>query len=92
MRGSIGLKIFGLVALLSLLAATIAWVDLAERCAAGLAAIRRRAWSGAEAAFRRCLKLMPDGGPSSTLLTRLPSLAALALPEDWSGAWQLAEK
>jgi adenylate cyclase len=67
-------------------------LELARRYADALALYRGRAWGEAEDAFRRCLELVPDDGPSRTLLGRIPALAAQALPEDWNGAWLLAEK
>ena len=65
---------------------------LAERYAAALALYRLRAWSEAEGAFRQCLEVAPEDGPSWTLLGRIPALSAQTLPETWNGAWQFAEK
>jgi adenylate cyclase len=67
-------------------------LDLAGEFASGLAAYRRRAWSDAETAFRRCLELAPDDGPSRALLQRTLQLARDTVPGDWNGAWRLSEK
>jgi hypothetical protein len=67
-------------------------LELAERYTAALALYRDRAWGEAEAAFRSCLELAPDDGPSRTMLERIPALAARGLPAGWNGAWQLSEK
>src|SRR5262249_46351597 len=63
-------------------------LDLAAQFAAGLAAYRQRAWRDAEAAFRHCLELVPEDGPSRTFLQRISHLASEVLPEDWDGVWR----
>src|SRR5262249_37744803 len=65
---------------------------LEERYAAALSLYRRRAWSEAEGAFRQCLEVAPEDGPSRTLLGRIPALSAQTLPKNWNGAWQFADK
>ncbi len=60
--------------------------------AKGLAAYRSCAWAEAEMAFRACLKVAPDDGPSQALLSRIPRLAANPPPGDWNGVWTLGEK
>jgi adenylate cyclase len=66
--------------------------DLAERFAAGLVAYRRQAWTDAVAAFRSCLELAPEDGPTRVFLDRIPLLSAQSLPENWDGVWTLSEK
>ncbi|MBI2752764.1 MAG: hypothetical protein HYX46_04520 [Betaproteobacteria bacterium] len=65
---------------------------LADRYAKGLAAYRRCAWAEAEAAFRACLEIAPDDGPSQTLLSRIAHLAVDPPSDDWNGVWTLSEK
>lgn len=67
-------------------------LELAERFSEGLAAYRRRAWSDAEAAFKRCHESAPEDGPTRTFLQRIPQLADQVLPADWDGVWRLAQK
>ncbi|HEX7229097.1 MAG TPA: adenylate/guanylate cyclase domain-containing protein [Candidatus Binatia bacterium] len=67
-------------------------LDLAERFAFGLAAYRRQAWTDATTAFRSCLELAPEDGPSRVFLDRIPLLSAQSLPANWDGVWILGEK
>jgi adenylate cyclase len=67
-------------------------LDLAERFALGLAAYRRQAWTEAATAFRSCLELAPEDGPSRVFLDRIPLLSAQSLPANWDGVWILGEK
>jgi adenylate cyclase len=56
-----------------------------------LAHYRAGQWSDAEAAFREALALMPEDGPSATLLRRIERLRQEA-PADWNGIWRMTEK
>jgi adenylate cyclase len=67
-------------------------LELAGQFSEGLAAYRRRAWSDAEAAFKRCQEIAPEDGPTRTFLQRIPQLSGQALADDWNGVWRLAEK
>ena len=67
-------------------------LDLAEQFALGLVAYRRQAWADAVAAFRSCLELAPEDGPTRVFLDRIPLLSAQSLPENWDGVWTLSEK
>lgn len=60
--------------------------------AMGLDAYRRCGWAEAEAAFRACLEIAPDDGPSQTLLARIAQLAVNPPPGDWNGVWTMSEK
>src|SRR5262249_52023773 len=60
-------------------------LEVAERFSDGLAAYRRRAWSDAEAAFKRCQEIAPEDGPTRTFLQRIPQLSGQVLPADWDG-------
>lgn len=60
--------------------------------AEGLQAYRGGAWARAEAAFRACLEIAPDDGPSQALLSRVAQLAANPPPANWNGVWTMIEK
>jgi adenylate cyclase len=67
-------------------------LKLAAQFADGLAAYRGRAWSDAEAAFKRCQEIAPEDGPARAFLQRIAQLSGRTLPDDWDGVWRLAEK
>ena len=67
-------------------------LELAKLFSEGLAAYRQRAWSDAEAIFRRCRESAPEDGPTRTFLERIPQLAGQVLPADWDAVWRLMEK
>ncbi|MBX5205993.1 adenylate/guanylate cyclase domain-containing protein [Rhizobium sp. NZLR1] len=57
----------------------------------GLAAYRERRWEDAESAFKSSLALIPDDGPSLTLLTRVEGMETAHLSVDWDGSWRIAK-
>jgi len=67
-------------------------LDLAAEFAAGLAAYRARDWSGAEAAFRRCLDLVPQDGPAHAFRRRIEQFRHAPPPEGWAAVWQVTDK
>lgn len=56
-----------------------------------LAAYRRADWVVAEAKLNEVLAVLPDDGPSHTLLERVAELK-LAAPAQWDGIWRFNEK
>jgi len=49
-------------------------------------------WDTAEKAFRECLQIRPNDGPSRVLLQRIQFLRRNPPGKDWNGVWQLREK
>ena len=49
-------------------------------------------WDTAEKAFRECLQIRPNDGPSRVLLERIKFLRRNPPGKDWNGVWQLREK
>jgi adenylate cyclase len=49
-------------------------------------------WDLAEAAFRECLQICPNDGPSRIFLERIQALRRNPPSKDWNGVWQLVEK
>lgn len=49
-------------------------------------------WGSAETAFRECLKIRPNDGPSRVLLERIQFLRRNPPGQDWNGVWHLREK
>ena len=49
-------------------------------------------WDTAEKAFRECLQIRPNDGPSRVLLERIQFLRRNPPGKDWNGVWQLREK
>jgi class 3 adenylate cyclase/CHASE3 domain sensor protein len=54
---------------------------------AGLACYRKRDWDGAERAFKECLNLLPEDGPSQVFLERIQAFRESPPPDDWDGVW-----
>ncbi len=71
---------------------TTAQAELRARFAEALAAYRARQWEAAHSGFMAALAIVPDDGPSRTLLKRLDALEAANLADDWDGAWHLDQK
>jgi adenylate cyclase len=65
---------------------------LRERYGQGRQMYLNQEWASAEAAFRECLQIRPNDGPSSVLLERVQMLRRNPPSQDWNGAWQLVEK
>ncbi len=51
-----------------------------------------REWERAESVFRKCLRLMPDDGPSRLYLKRAQEFIETPPPPDWDGVYQLKSK
>ena len=66
--------------------------DVVERYGQGLKLIRDRNFVDAEAAFKTCVDLMPDDGPSKTHLARVEDFLRTPPPADWDGVMELKEK
>ena len=49
-------------------------------------------WDPAETAFRDCLKIRPNDGPSRVLLERIEFLRRNPPDHNWDGVWHLREK
>jgi adenylate cyclase len=49
-------------------------------------------WDLAEPAFRECLKIRPNDGPSRVLLERIQFLRRNSPGKNWNGVWHLREK
>jgi adenylate cyclase len=49
-------------------------------------------WDPAEAAFRECLQIRSNDGPSRVFLERIQILRRNSPGKDWNGVWQLVEK
>ena len=67
-------------------------LELASRFGQALAAYRAQSWDEAETLFSKCLKIMPDDGPSKTFLTRIEQLRHDPLPNHWDGVWHMQHK
>ncbi|MBB6300892.1 adenylate/guanylate cyclase domain-containing protein [Rhizobium leucaenae] len=55
----------------------------------GLAAYHERRWDDALRTFKASLEIIPDDGPSLTLLARIESLKANPPSQDWDGSWRI---
>jgi adenylate cyclase len=66
--------------------------DVVELYGQGLNLIRDRNFVDAEAAFKNCVELMPDDGPSKTHLARVEDFLRTPPPSDWDGVMELKEK
>ena len=71
---------------------TAAQVELRACFAEALAAYRAKQWEAARRGFVAALGVVPNDGPSVTLLKRLDALQAAKLAEDWDGAWHMDQK
>jgi adenylate cyclase len=71
---------------------TTAQEQLRARFTEGLAAYRTKQWEIARQCFAAALAVVPNDGPSVTLLKRLDRLQAANLAEDWDGAWHVDQK
>ena len=65
---------------------------LRERYEQGRRAFLAQEWDLAEAAFRECLQVRPNDGPSQILIERIQILRRNPPGKDWNGVWQLVEK
>ena len=65
---------------------------LRDRYAEALALYRRRDFDAAETAFKSCLEIAPDDGPSALFVKRIAALRAAPPPADWDGVWRMTEK
>lgn len=58
----------------------------------GLAAYRSCRWGDARSAFDAALAIVPEDGPSLTLLRRIDQFQSNPPPADWDGSWQMEHK
>ena len=66
--------------------------ELAATFERGLAAYRNRDWAAAEQAFKACLAMRPEDGPSQTFLARIEAFRQKPPPEQWDGVWVAERK
>jgi class 3 adenylate cyclase len=66
--------------------------ELRARFSEALAAYRAKQWETARRSFVAALAVVPNDGPSVTLLNRLDVLQPANLAEDRDGAWHLDQK
>ncbi len=66
--------------------------EILDLYAQGLRAYRQRDWNRALIFFSQALKIMPDDGPSRTMLARCTEYKANPPPKDWNGAYTMAAK
>ena len=71
---------------------TAAQAELRACFSEALAAYRAKQWEKARTGFVAALAIVPNDGPSVTLLKRLDTLQSANLAEDWDGAWHMDEK
>ena len=71
---------------------TAAQAELRACFSDALAAYRAKQWEKARAGFVAALAIVPNDGPSATLLKRLDTLQSANLAEDWDGAWHMDQK
>ena len=67
-------------------------VRLRERYDAARQMYLGQDWDLAETAFRECLQIQLDDGPSRVLLERIQFLRRNPPGDDWNGVWHLREK
>jgi adenylate cyclase len=65
---------------------------LRERYQQARQAYLAQEWDFAEAAFRECLQIRRNDGPSRVFLERIQVLRRNPPAKDWNGVWQLVEK
>ncbi len=73
-------------------ALTAAQIELRNRYAAALEAYRARRFEDARRGFAAALDIVPDDGPSLTLLKRIDTLVAAPPDDNWDGSWRLEQK
>jgi adenylate cyclase len=66
--------------------------ELAELAARGLERYRSRDWSGAIGLFETVLRIRPDDGPASQLITRCRIFQAQPPVEEWDGVFRMTSK
>jgi class 3 adenylate cyclase len=71
---------------------TAAQAELRACFSEALAAYRAKQWEKARTGFVAALAVVPNDGPSVTLLKRLDTLQSANLAEDWDGAWHMDQK
>jgi class 3 adenylate cyclase len=65
---------------------------LKELYGRAMRAYQAQEWDLAEAAFRECLQLRPDDGPSRVFIQRIQTFRQHPPDANWTGVWQLAAK
>jgi adenylate cyclase len=55
-------------------------------------AYQAQEWDLAEAAFRECLQLRPEDGPSRVFIQRIQTFRQHPPDANWTGVWQLVAK
>jgi adenylate cyclase len=66
--------------------------ELRERFAQALAALAKKDFTAATAAFQRVLELSPKDGPTKFYLDQIDELRATTLPAEWKGEITLKDK
>lgn len=67
-------------------------VEATERYSQGLSAYRNRDWEGAAAHFKGALEILPEDGPSKTMLARCHAFQKAPPGADWNGAYTMTTK
>jgi adenylate cyclase len=58
----------------------------------GVYLYEQREWANAEKAFRQCLRIFPDDGPSRIYLQRVLKFAKNPPPDDWNRVYEMTSK
>jgi class 3 adenylate cyclase len=83
-------KVFEIMGLSGMMNSNL--LELKERYLEGIAAYLRRDWERANKAFASCLEIVPNDGPSATLLKRLEQFKQNPPEPGWNGAWVITQK
>jgi adenylate cyclase len=58
----------------------------------GIYFYEQREWANAEKAFRQCLRILPDDGPSRIYLRRVLEFAKNPPPDNWNRVYEMTSK
>lgn len=67
-------------------------LEAADLYTKGLYAYRNQEWNRAIIQFNTALSLLPDDGPSQTMLKRCNNFKKTPPPKDWNGAYTMTSK
>jgi len=83
-------KVFEIMGMKGMMNAKL--LELREKFAEGLTAYRNRDWKNAQEAFKICLELSPNDGPSLTFQKRTEQLQINPPESGWNGTWVITQK
>jgi adenylate cyclase len=83
-------KVFEIMGMKGMMNARL--MELREKFAEGLTAYRSMDWKTALDAFKACLEIIPDDGPSQTFLKRIEQFQINPPESDWNGTWVITQK